>query len=116
MEYTEPVAFKIDDMSFEWTPDMGLLADKDNFAANAQEQVIRSLVGVLIDEYGENFPATPEGPYLPTTLRDLNTTMYLLHTMYPDSKIKIEGERPSLPSLGLGRGSSTLEDGSEVIN
>jgi len=116
VEYTEPVSFNLDGLSFEWTPEEGLLADKDDFEANAQEQTIQAFVDILVNEYGENFPATPEGPYLPTTLTDLRTTVYLLNVMFPSEKMKITGEHPTMASLGLGKGTRSLEDGSEVVD
>lgn len=116
MEYKDPVTFTVDGTMYEWEPEGGLLADKDDFEANATEQAIRLFLEDLASEYGEKFPAAPEGPYLPTTTKSLSTTVYMLNVIFPKAKIKVDGEAPTMFSMGLGGAPRLLEDGSEVVD
>ena len=100
-KYTKPVSITVDEQSYDWTPRDGLLADKDDFTANANQQVMDLFMMDLVDAYGEKFPAAPEGPFLPTTTQDLYTTVYLLNTLFADSEIDIDGDAPTMRDMGL---------------
>jgi len=100
-QYTEPVKISVGEQKYEWTPADGLLAYKDDFAANANQQFIKLFMLDLFAQYGEKFPATPQGPFLPTTTDDLKTTIYILNTFFADEEITVEGEAPTMNSLGI---------------
>lgn len=100
-EYTKPVQIKIDDQVYNWSPEDGLLADKDDVRANSNEQVIRLFLADLAEQYGGKFPATPEGPFLGTNTFDIYTIVFLLETMFPDSEITYSGDVPTLASMGI---------------
>lgn len=100
-KYTEPITIKIDEQTYNWSPEDGLLADKDDLKANGNEQVIRLFLNDLANEYGGKFPATPEGPYLDTDTFDIYTIVFLLETMFPDSEITYSGDVPTLAEMGI---------------
>lgn len=100
-EYAEPITIKIDDQTYNWSPESGLLADKDDVKANANEQIIRLFLADLAEQYGGKFPATPEGPYLETNTFDIYTIVFLLETMFSGSDITYSGEVPKLATMGI---------------
>lgn len=99
--YSESVRLIVDGKRYSWNPEDGLRANSEDPIAINNEQVMTLFLLDMQKMHGVNFPATPEGPFLPTTTASLHTTMFLLNKLFPDSKIESDGPVPSMADMGL---------------
>lgn len=110
-KYTNPVKIRLDDQTYNWSPESGLLADEDDIKATANEQVLRLLLADLAEQYGGRFPVTPEGPYLETSTFDIYTVVFLIETTFSGSEITYSDEVPTLSEMGIRGGLPNNLDG-----
>ena len=110
-EYTSPVTFSFLDVEINWTPEG--LSSEPGFA----REVIISLEQLLSAlAYGvEEIAATPEGPFLPTTTKNLYTVVFLIYKLYGEETITVSGDAPSLRDMGLDPASNEDENGNTIV-
>jgi hypothetical protein len=110
-EYSSPVTFGLLGIEITWTPDG--LSSEPGFAREIQrslENYLMSVSGVDLD-----VAATPEGPFLPNTTKNLYTVVWLIYALYGEEKITISGSAPTLRDMGLDIASSYDENGNPIV-
>lgn len=110
-EYTEPVTFELLGVEINWTPEG--LSSESGSARNIQRSLERYLR--LVSYGSSEVAATPEGPFLPGTTKNLYTVVWLFSTLYGDEKLTVSGDAPTLRDMGLDVSSNYDENGNEIV-
>jgi len=110
-DYTSPVTFTLLGVEVVWTTEG--LSSEAGFAREIQRSLEKYLDTI---SYGtEEVAATPEGPFLPATTKNLYTVVWLIHELYGNEKIKISGTAPTLRDMGLDISSNHDENGNPIV-
>jgi hypothetical protein len=110
-EYTDPVTFELLGVEINWTPEG--LSSEPGSARTIQRSLERYLD--LFSYGSRDVAATPEGPFLPKTTKNLYTVVWLFSELYGEEKLTVSGEAPSLRDMGLDISSDYDENGNQIV-
>jgi hypothetical protein len=113
-KYTEPVTIVVNgEDQLTWIPGHHSLASAPGPARD---------IAIFLKEYIEaasrgdlNIMVTPEGPYLPASVRSIYTVVWALLTVYGSDAVEFIGDAPNLRDMGLDEGSNFDPNGKPII-
>jgi len=113
-EYTEPVKFVVDNNEIFWNPQYEGLSALPGTLAREIAESVEELIVYLDDGSGYIVP-TPEGPFLPSSVKNLYTVVWAFNELYGDEGVKVVGNAPTLEDMGLDEASNYDENGKEIV-